>query len=334
MLDRSDQFPPIRPEQLPIDIVLSRVPVDSYARGPTYSAQCPAHDDERPSLSITERDDGVVLIHCHAGCSVEEILTAIQLPFGLLYPSPYALKYGRRGDHTACTRSSVRGTAAKLTADELRQFVDRLRQSTATKQALRRLANMLHLPVKALRPFDLGHEIDEVRGERWLVPERDGQRRVVGISYRYPDGRKMCAPGGHRGLILPAEFMPRLGWPVYLTEGASDAFALTSVGEVAIGRPMAQLSKCCLEWLLELLVPYREAHIIVVGDRDGKGRRIGSLGAMRTASYLTTHLKPRHHYPYALPAVGFKDVREQIVAGAWERGIELQEDYDHETARN
>ena len=37
--------------------------------GAGYSARCPAHDDAKPSLSVSEGDDGRVLIHCQAGCA-------------------------------------------------------------------------------------------------------------------------------------------------------------------------------------------------------------------------------------------------------------------------
>jgi hypothetical protein len=43
-----------------------------------WHCHCPAHDDETPSLSLTERDDGKILFHCHAGCSQEEVITALQ----------------------------------------------------------------------------------------------------------------------------------------------------------------------------------------------------------------------------------------------------------------
>jgi 5S rRNA maturation endonuclease (ribonuclease M5) len=42
-------------------------------------AQCPAHHDRTPSLSITEQADGKVLVHCHAGCETEDVLAAIGL---------------------------------------------------------------------------------------------------------------------------------------------------------------------------------------------------------------------------------------------------------------
>ena len=39
---------------------------------------CPAHDDSSPSLSVSQGRDGVVL-HCHAGCDVNAVLTALDL---------------------------------------------------------------------------------------------------------------------------------------------------------------------------------------------------------------------------------------------------------------
>src|SRR5687767_13169310 len=44
-----------------------------------YTALCPAHDDSRNSLSIGEGDDGKVLIHCHAGCSFDDVMSHIAL---------------------------------------------------------------------------------------------------------------------------------------------------------------------------------------------------------------------------------------------------------------
>jgi hypothetical protein len=43
-----------------------------------WSAQCPAHNDQRNSLSVSE-SDGKILLHCHAGCSFESICGALKL---------------------------------------------------------------------------------------------------------------------------------------------------------------------------------------------------------------------------------------------------------------
>ena len=43
-----------------------------------WIAKCPSHEDQSPSLAIREVDDRV-LIHCFAGCSVYEIVSAVGL---------------------------------------------------------------------------------------------------------------------------------------------------------------------------------------------------------------------------------------------------------------
>ena len=42
-----------------------------------WMANCPAHDDRNPSLSIRERD-GKVLVHCHAGCDQRSVIAALK----------------------------------------------------------------------------------------------------------------------------------------------------------------------------------------------------------------------------------------------------------------
>jgi hypothetical protein len=53
-----------------------------------WLARCPAHDDRSPSLSIRETDDGRVLLHDFAGCSVEDVLTALGLGLSDLFEKP------------------------------------------------------------------------------------------------------------------------------------------------------------------------------------------------------------------------------------------------------
>jgi hypothetical protein len=46
--------------------------------GSGYIARCPAHDDRTPSLSLCDASDGMVLVHCHTGCSQEAVLDALR----------------------------------------------------------------------------------------------------------------------------------------------------------------------------------------------------------------------------------------------------------------
>lgn len=58
----------------PFEVVTDRL--QKYARG---AALCPAHDDRAQSLSVKEAEDGRVLVNCHAGCSFDEIASALGL---------------------------------------------------------------------------------------------------------------------------------------------------------------------------------------------------------------------------------------------------------------
>lgn len=52
----------------------------------TWIACCPGHDDKNPSMTVRELEDGRVLVHCFAGCSVEEILQSVGMEFDALFP--------------------------------------------------------------------------------------------------------------------------------------------------------------------------------------------------------------------------------------------------------
>ena len=43
-----------------------------------YQCKCPAHKDDKASLTITEKDDKI-LLYCHAGCDISNILSAVGL---------------------------------------------------------------------------------------------------------------------------------------------------------------------------------------------------------------------------------------------------------------
>lgn len=45
--------------------------------GSGWSARCPAHEDSKPSLSLTD-ENGKVLVHCHAGCEQRAVIDALR----------------------------------------------------------------------------------------------------------------------------------------------------------------------------------------------------------------------------------------------------------------
>ena len=55
-------------------------------RNGSWTACCPAHQDRSPSLSIRQADDGRILMHCFANCSIQAIVEAVGLEIGDLFP--------------------------------------------------------------------------------------------------------------------------------------------------------------------------------------------------------------------------------------------------------
>lgn len=68
-----------------LDIFLSRLQ-KVRKNGNDYVACCPAHEDKSPSLTIAEKEDGRILVHCFAGCSADEVVGAVGLELKDLMP--------------------------------------------------------------------------------------------------------------------------------------------------------------------------------------------------------------------------------------------------------
>ncbi len=72
------------------DTLLSRLEGVRKTGPESHIARCPGplhkHGDRHPSLSIRERPQGIVLLKCWTGCSVEEVLAAVGMTFDDLFP--------------------------------------------------------------------------------------------------------------------------------------------------------------------------------------------------------------------------------------------------------
>lgn len=91
----------------PLDVVLSRLDrVQRSGRG--YRALCPACGGRSQKLSVTETDDGKVLMHCFAGCASADVLNAAGLQLADLFPERLApdTPEGRRAARRALREAS------------------------------------------------------------------------------------------------------------------------------------------------------------------------------------------------------------------------------------
>lgn len=64
--------------QLQIAESVARALGGATKSGDNWSCRCPAHDDKRASLSITESRDGKLLVHCHAGCEQASVVAELK----------------------------------------------------------------------------------------------------------------------------------------------------------------------------------------------------------------------------------------------------------------
>lgn len=89
----------------PVELILKALDgVHRSANGAT--AKCPAHDDHRNSLSVSEGEDGRALVRCHAGCEVEQVLGAVGMTTADLF--------ARRGSPRILAEYEYRDTSDEL----------------------------------------------------------------------------------------------------------------------------------------------------------------------------------------------------------------------------
>ena len=69
-----------------LDKIFSRLDKVKSAGTNKWKACCPAHDDNHPSLSISETSEGVVLLKCWVGCPPQNIVSAIGMELRDLFP--------------------------------------------------------------------------------------------------------------------------------------------------------------------------------------------------------------------------------------------------------
>lgn len=69
-----------------IEDLLNRLHKVKRAGKDKWMSACPAHEDKSPSMSIKVADDGRILIHCFAGCSIFDITGAVGVEVKELFP--------------------------------------------------------------------------------------------------------------------------------------------------------------------------------------------------------------------------------------------------------
>jgi hypothetical protein len=92
------------------------------ADGERGMAQCPAHDDRSPSLSIGIGERGQLIFHCFAGCPRDQVLQALQLDWTALFPGELkATSKSKSKSHRASAAAKGNGSKTLSWFDELQR---------------------------------------------------------------------------------------------------------------------------------------------------------------------------------------------------------------------
>ena len=233
---------------------------DPKQNGNGWSARCPAHEDRRPSLSVSEGDDGRALIRCHAGCTVESICDAVGLRVSDLMPddsstvSTSALM--RQTREKRQYRRHANGKPAGKTYSTARDAVAALDAKMA-KEDGRRVCYWTYCDaqgdsVALIARYDLPTPEDEKQEKTFRPVGRCGDRWTIG------------------GMPVPRPLycLPDLAiadW-VFITEGEKAADAARAIGLTATTSTHGSQSPDKTDWS-----PLAGKQCVILPDNDEPG---------------------------------------------------------------
>jgi len=255
-----------------------------------YLVPCPAHDDRHPSLLLTLKDDGRLLVYCRAGCARDDVLRTLDMEERDLF----GWTPGRGVRTTSAAPASPVGPAEvaglRVWLDSCAARWELPRYGELAGDAARYLADRFGLDVDAAKTLGIGLS---ARGTehiphfpyvtrlfrshpRIVVPlvgfdnvARGAQGRDIGgecparwVSLANPDGQAWAKYGILRGAGEYGTYI--------ITEGPSDGLTVAGTGyDAVVVRGAAIAASPTLA--AELAEGLRGHHVVIAGDNDTAG---------------------------------------------------------------
>jgi hypothetical protein len=82
---RGQDLMPGKLEQI-VTLIANKTNCQPRVNGQNYILRCPAHEDKKPSLSVSAGNNGKVLFKCFSGCTAEAICQSIGIHVKNLFP--------------------------------------------------------------------------------------------------------------------------------------------------------------------------------------------------------------------------------------------------------
>ncbi len=267
---------------LPIEGVAERLGLDVRQ----HKALCPFHNDHHPSLSFNPRRNTYRCFVCDAhGGTIDLVMRYLHKDFreacSWLGGEEISRVQGVQGVQGSRVQD-VQKEAKPFDASRYERFFERLYLSPAARQFL---FEERRLDERVVRWCRLTSWLDR-NGHDWLqIPYYDRDGKLIGIQNRNLNANlndnvnglpRFRFPKGSRCGIynLPVLNMLQPGEALYITEGASDCWAMLSSGHKAIAIPSATLLSRQDKELLSSLSLTLSLTFHMFPDRDLPGERL------------------------------------------------------------
>jgi putative DNA primase/helicase len=249
-----------------------------------YLALCPAHNDTNPSLVISRKANGTILIRCRAGCDTENILRKVDLTFADLFEV--------KGKGPVVESNDMPLSPGDRAA--LALYLNRSRQRV-TPEVLAYARRRFGIDEKKFDELELGFDSGDITGgklrlspgtyhdvPRLVVPFNDFAGNPHYLQARYINGKSEAKwsgpinpPGSTWGKY--GYFEGGTGWDeVIIAEGPGDALTAAAVGydSLAIRGAGLASNRALLE---ELAAGLNSRRIIIAGDSDEAGMKFANV---------------------------------------------------------
>jgi hypothetical protein len=196
-------------------------------------ACCPAHADETPSLSISIGDGGRVLLHCHAGCAVEDVVRAVGMTMAMLMPqSGFGAVAPKTAPKVYATRDLAVATVAGAVGGTVEAIYDYLLADSTIAFSVVRVKTASGKTFRPIRPAGTG----------WRIGDPDG--------------------------LLPLFNLPSISQApeVVVVEGEKCALVGAELGAVTTTSAHGSLSASKTDW-----TPLAGKTVILMPDNDSSG---------------------------------------------------------------
>jgi hypothetical protein len=119
----------------PIDRVLAHLE-GMHRSGTGWRGKCPHHRGDSPSLSVSERDDGSVGVHCFRGCDTHSVLLSAGLAWVDLFPAGSRERFKARTWHGLPMNPNGRPALASFGDDQVAALLGELARLAKVRNTL------------------------------------------------------------------------------------------------------------------------------------------------------------------------------------------------------